>query len=125
MATLSPSKSRRSALHKTSLSFAPSSSLKWAFLGSSGFLTVPLTVYPFSRRSFTIHEAINPPAPVTHTVCPVPVAVLSKGILVFFFGGGGGWCVCKCEFNFLLLWACLVQCGIEGRSGLVFRAFTS
>jgi hypothetical protein len=37
-----------------------------------GFLTVPLTVYPFSSSSLTSHDAMYPAAPVTHTVCPFP-----------------------------------------------------
>ncbi|RWW35576.1 hypothetical protein BHE74_00059482 [Ensete ventricosum] len=41
---------------------------------SPGFLTVPLTVYPFCNRSFTSQEAMKPPAPVTHTVWPLPAS---------------------------------------------------
>uniref|UniRef100_A0A0E0ES99 Uncharacterized protein n=1 Tax=Oryza meridionalis TaxID=40149 RepID=A0A0E0ES99_9ORYZ len=72
------SKSRRSALQRTSLSSAPSSAFRWAFLGSSAQKRITSTVdaksitQPLSSSSLTSHDAMYPAAPVTHTVWPCP-----------------------------------------------------
>lgn len=46
-----------------------------------GSLIVPLTLYPFSRSSFTIQEAMTQPAPVTHTIRLETPCELSTGML--------------------------------------------